>query len=238
MKLNCIIVDDEPLARKGLSEYVREIDFLVLVGECANASQAKEMLAKSPVELLLLDIQMPHTSGLEFVRTLVHPPMVIITTAFSEYALEGYELDVIDYLVKPIPFDRFKKAVNKALDFKTLKLKAQGGEVSSDFLFVKSSGKFERVMIEDILYVEAMQNYVALYLTTGKLIVYATVSGIESQLPADRFLKVHRSYLVSISKIKSVEGNEILLGNSHIPISRSLHQEVMSRILGNNLLQR
>ena len=238
MKLNCIIVDDEPLARKGLSEYVREIDFLSLVGECANAREAKEMLSKSAVDLLLLDIQMPHTSGLEFLRTLERPPMVIITTAFSEYALEGYELDVMDYLVKPIPFERFQKAVNKALDFQTLKLKAHQGDTSSDFLFVKSNGKFERVVFEDILYVEAMQNYVVLYLTAGKLIVYATLSGIESQLPADRFLKVHRSYLVSISKIKSVEGNEILLGNSHIPISRSLHQEVMSRILGNNLLQR
>ncbi len=141
MKLNCLIIDDEPLARKGLIEYVKEVEFLNLIGECDSAAHASSVLTQGGIDLLLLDIHMPHLSGIEFLKKLSNPPMVIVTTAFSDYALEGYELDVMDYLVKPIPFDRFLKAVNKAFDFHSIRTKAtnRSGTIQ-EFFFVKSNG--------------------------------------------------------------------------------------------------
>jgi len=237
MKLNCLIVDDEPLARKGMAEYVKEIDYLQLSGECASATEAAGVLARGGIDLLLLDIQMPHLSGIDLLKSLSHPPMAIITTAFSEYALEGYELDVIDYLVKPIPFDRFLKAVQKAYDFHSLKLKANPTG-DTNYFFVKANGKYERVAFHDILYVEAMQNYVILHLPEQKLITYVTFGNMESQLPADMFLKVHKSFLISLEHVKAVDNNEILIRHARIPVSRALREEVMKKILGDKVVSR
>lgn len=237
MKLNCLIIDDEPLARRGISEYVREIDFLHSVGECGSAAEAASIIAQQPVDLLLLDIQMPRLSGIDFLKTLSHPPMAIITTAFSEYALEGYSLDVIDYLVKPIPFDRFLKAVQKAFDFQQMRRRDTQAS-SPDYFFVKSNGKYERVAFNDILYVESMQNYVLIHLPGQKLIVYMTLAGLEAQLPPRRFMKVHKSFVVSIDQVNSIENNEIIIRQARIPISRTLKDEVLKRILGDNLLSR
>ncbi|HMJ68755.1 MAG TPA: LytTR family DNA-binding domain-containing protein [Cyclobacteriaceae bacterium] len=237
MKLNCLIIDDEPLARKGISEYVKEVDFLQLAGECGSAAEAVNIIAAKPVDLLLLDIQMPRLNGIDFLKALTRPPMAIITTAFSEYALEGYSLDVIDYLVKPIPFDRFLKAVQKAFDFHQLKLR-EAHATAPEYFFVKSNGKFERVAFSDILYVESMQNYVLIHVPGQKLIVYMTLAGLESQLPPGRFMKVHKSYIVSLEQVNSIENNEIIIRQSRIPISRTLKEDVMKRILGDNLLSR
>lgn len=237
MKLNCLIIDDEPLARKGITEYVREIDFLNPVGECGSAAEAASLLTKHPVDLLLLDIQMPRLSGIDFLKTLTHPPMAIITTAFSEYALEGYSLDVIDYLVKPIPFDRFLKAVQKAFDFHTMRQR-EVTSVVPEYFFVKSNGKYEKVMFSEILFVESMQNYVIIHLSGQKLIVYMTLAGLEAQLPQKRFMKVHKSFVVSVEQVNSIENNEVIIKNSRVPISRTLKEEVMKRIMGDNLLTR
>ena len=241
MRLNCLIIDDEPLARKGIAEYAREIDFLHAVGECGSAAEAASVVAKQSIDLLLLDIQMPRLTGIEFLKTMSHPPMAIITTAYSEYALEGYSLDVIDYLVKPIPFDRFLKAVHKAYDFHQLRHREpRQAETapSADYFFVKSNGKFERVTFSDILYVESMQNYVLIHLPGQKLIVYMTLAGLEAQLPPSRFMKVHKSFIVAIGQVKSIENNEIIIGSARIPISRTLKDDVLKRILGDNLLSR
>jgi DNA-binding LytR/AlgR family response regulator len=241
MRLNCLIIDDEPLARKGIAEYVREIDFLHAVGECGSAAEAASIVAKQSIDLLLLDIQMPRLTGIEFLKTMSRPPMAIITTAYSEYALEGYSLDVIDYLVKPIPFDRFLRAVQKAYDFHHLRHREhRQAETAapSDYFFVKSNGKFERVMFSDILYVESMQNYVLIHLPGQKLIVYMTLAGLEAQLPPVRFMKVHKSFIVAVEQVKAIENNEIIIGMSRIPISRTLKDEVLKRILGDNLLSR
>jgi DNA-binding LytR/AlgR family response regulator len=238
MKLNCLIIDDEPLARKGISEYVREIDFLHVSGECGSAAEAASVIAKQPVDLLLLDIHMPRLTGIDFLKTLTHPPMAIITTAYSEYALEGYSLDVIDYLVKPIPFDRFLKAVHKAFDFHQLRRRETQAAATADYFFVKSNGKFERVAFNDILYVESMQNYVLIHLPGQKLIVYMTLAGLEAQLPPRRFMKVHKSFIVAVEQVRSIENNDIIIGQSRIPISRTLKDEVLKRILGDNLLSR
>lgn len=239
MKLNCLIVDDEPLARKGLEEYVNEIDFLHLAGKCENAVKASALLNEGNIDLLFLDIHMPKLSGIEFLKTLKKPPMVIFTTAYSEYALEGYSLDIIDYLVKPIPFDRFLKAVQKAHDFYVLKQKAEASPShSQDYFFIKCDHKFEKVKYSDVLYMEAMQNYCIIHTAERKMITYITFSGLESQLPTDRFLKVHKSFIVALDKITAVDGNEIVIGNSRIPVSRNLKDDVMQKIMGNNLFKR
>lgn len=235
-KLRCLIIDDEPLARKGMSEYVREVGFLELAGECSSAAQAATVLASDSIDLLLLDIQMPRVSGIDFLKTLSHPPMAILTTAYSEYAMEGYALDVIDYLVKPIPFERFLKAVQKAYDFHSLRKGRDSA--SKDFFFAKSDGKFERIYFKDILFVESMQNYVIIHVGAQKLIVYMTLAGMEDQLPKDQFLKVHKSFIVAIGRVNTIENNEILIQQHRIPISRSSREEVLKRIMGDNLLQR
>ncbi len=237
--MKCLIVDDEPMARKGLEEYVQEVDFLQLAGSCENAVKAAGWLKENDIDLILLDIQMPKITGIEFLKTLKNPPMIIFTTAYSEYALEGYALDIIDYLVKPIPLERFLKAVQKARDYFLLKQKADASAVSgTGYFFIKCENKFEKVNYTDVLYVEAMQNYCMIHTINGRMITYITFSGLESQLPPDLFLKVHKSFLVSIDKVKSLDGNEIHIGNTQVPISRSLKDEVMSRIMRNNLLKR
>jgi DNA-binding LytR/AlgR family response regulator len=236
MKLICLIVDDEPLARKGLEEYVNEVAFLQLAGSCENAMKASAFLNESKIDLMLLDIQMPKLSGIDFLKTLKSPPLIIFTTAFSEYALESYSLDVIDYLVKPIPFDRFLKAVQKAFDFHTLKQKA--GPDTGNFFFIKCDHKYEKVNYPDVLYIEAMQNYCILHTPERKLITYITMTSLEEQLPGNRFLKVHKSFIVSLEKIKALDGNEILIGNARIPISRGIKDAVVNKIMGNNLFKR
>jgi len=239
MKLRCMVVDDEPVARQGMIEYIRETDFLQLQAEASNALEAFELLGKGDIDLILLDIQMPGMNGLELLRKLKNPPMVIITTAFSEFALEGFELDVMDYLVKPIPYQRFLKAVTKALDFKKLKLK----EIESipedvNFMFVKSNGKFERVFFDDILLVEAMQNYVVIHVNNQKLVVYMTMTGMEAQLPVSVFMRVHKSYIVPIAKVQAIQNHELTIDRFKVPVSRTLYEAVCNRILGDNLAKR
>jgi len=237
MKLRTLVIDDEPLARKGMVEYVNEVSFLSLAGECSSAAEASARLTDGEVDLLLLDIQMPRLSGIDFLKTLSKPPMTILTTAFTQYAMEGYALDVIDYLVKPIPFDRFLKAVQKAHDFHQLKQK-QGSAQQQDYFFAKSSGKYERIFFDDILFVESMQNYVIIHLSAQKHIVYMTLSGVQEQLPPDRFIKVHKSYVVAAGKVNTIDNNELVIHQHRIPISRNLRDEVVKRIMGDNLLQR
>lgn len=239
MKLSCLIVDDEPVARKGLEEYVRETDFLELKGQCENALKAASLIHDQPVDLIYLDIQMPRISGIEFLKGLRHPPLVILTTAFSDYAVEGYALDIVDYLMKPITFGRFLKATQKALDiFQMKRLADERREFSGDYFFIKCDSKYEKVNFIDVRYIEALQNYVVIHTRDKKLITYITMTGLEAQLPKDQFMRVHKSYIVSVASIRSVDGNEILIDNATIPISRSLKDAVISRILGNNLYKR
>ncbi|MBX2944325.1 MAG: response regulator transcription factor [Cyclobacteriaceae bacterium] len=235
VKLNCLIVDDEPLARKGLEEYVKDIDFLQWAGSCEDALKAGTFLREGNIDLILLDIHMPKLSGIEFLKTLQHPPLVIFTTAYPDYALESYALDVMDYLVKPISFDRFLKAVQKAYDYHLL---VQKPSAAPDYFFIKVDHKYEKINYTDVLYAEAMQNYCIIYTASKKLITYITLSGLEEQLPKDRFLKVHKSFIVSLEKINAVDGSEILVGTARIPISRTLKDEVLKKIMGNKLFRR
>ena len=239
MKLNCLIIDDEPLARKGLREYVQEIDFLHCVASCENALKAASFLNQEKIDLIYLDIHMPKLSGIEFLKTLKNPPLTIITTAYSDYALEGYSLDVIDYLVKPINFDRFLKASQKALEFFELKARAEHNAASPvDYFFVRCDRKFEKVFFRDLSYIEGLQNYAVIHVGDKKLITYITLTSLENQLPKDRFLKVHKSFIISVPHVKAIEKDEIIMDNARIPISRSLHDQVVKQILGNNLFKR
>ncbi len=238
MKLNCLIVDDEPVARKGIAEYVNEIDYLNLVGQCENSLKAGKYVAQQPVDLIYLDIHMPKLSGIEFLKTLRDPPLVILTTAYSDYALEGYALDIVDYLVKPIAFERFLKASQKALEITRMRKMVSGQAGDLDYFFIKCDNKYEKVFYDEVLFIEALQNYVVIHARDRKMITYMTMTGLEQRLPANRFLKVHKSFIVGLSHVRALDGNDILIGEKRIPISRALKERVVSRIVGNRLFKR
>lgn len=235
--LTCIIIDDEPIARKGLKEYMSDVEFLQLKGEFDNPVKAMDLLIKEPVDLLFLDIQMPRMTGLELIRSLPHPPMVIFTTAYTQYAVDGFELNAVDYLLKPFSFDRFLKAVVKARS----QAEAAGkgpSPAEADYFYVKSDNRLVKINYQDVLFAEALQNYVAIHTTQKKYITYLTFHSIEEHLPSARFLKTHKSYIVAIDKIESIEGNEIRIGAHHIPISRTEKEAVMEKLLQNKFLKR
>ncbi|MEJ1239426.1 LytTR family DNA-binding domain-containing protein [Chryseolinea sp. T2] len=245
MKLTCVIVEDEPVARRGMEEYVDQTSYLEILASCENAAIASDILQGKSVDLLLLDIHMPRVTGIELLRSLRNPPLTILTTAYSEYALEGYSLDVVDYLVKPITYERFLRATGKAFEIHQLRQVAKqrssdlvSAESGAPYFFIKCDNRYEKVLFSDVRYIEALQNYVVIHTSEKKLITYLTLTGIESQLPKDRFLKVHKSFLVSIGAIQAIDGSDLVVGNARIPISRSLKDEVVSRILGNTLFRR
>jgi DNA-binding LytR/AlgR family response regulator len=226
--MKCLVVDDEPIARDGLMEYIRQIDYLEPVAQCKSASEAACLLQKHKIDLIFTDIQMPKLSGIEFVKALADPPLIIFTTAYSEYALEGFELDVVDYLLKPISFSRFLKAVEKAQNY----LHARNKEISitEDFFFIKCNGKIEKIIMADVIYIEAMANYVIIHTRQKKYITYLTFSGIEEQLPSQLFVRIHKSFLVALSAIQTIDGTEVITGSARLPLSKTYRNEVMTRI--------
>ena len=233
MKLKCIITDDEPIARKGLQSYVERIDFLELVGVCEDAIQLNNQLKSQQADLLFLDIEMPYMTGIELLNSLSNPPKVIITSAYAEYAIKGYDLEVSDYLLKPISFDRFLKAVNKAY----YQLISSQTPVVQDYLFVKTSLKLEKIRFNDMRFIEGVENYVAIYTSDGKIITHTTLRTILQKLPPERFVQVHKSYLVNIDKIDSIEGNLLGIGKNKIPLSRTYKETALEIILKNKLLK-
>lgn len=238
--MNCVIIDDEPLAREGLSNYVREVDFLHLVDTCTNPVELIKLLDKHPVDLIFLDIQMPKMNGLDFLKIVQKPPMVIITTAFPSYALEGFQLNVMDYLLKPITFDRFFKAANKAKDYNQLLTKTTQSDThktdkEEDYFFIKCGSKYEKIYFDDILYVQGMQNYVTIYTSKGKYMTLLYLKNLEENLDKKAFIRVHKSYIVSINKIEGIEGNEIFIQSNKIPISRNYHDMVIEQVVKSKL---
>jgi len=231
-KLKCIIMDDEPVARKIVTEFVGNVEFLELAGSFENAIKASAFLQITCIDLIFLDIEMPKLSGIDFLRTMNKKPMVIITTAYPEYALEGYELDVIDYLVKPIAFSRFFKAVQKASDYNK-----HSEPMHDGYIFVRTDKRIEKIELRDILYIESLGNYVGIYTGEKKIIAYLTIKSIETQLPEKNFIKVHQSFVVNLSKVTAIENNEIKIKEKSIPISRS-HKEGVTEVVGRRLLKR
>jgi DNA-binding LytR/AlgR family response regulator len=234
MILRCVIIDDEPIARKGLKEYLQDTPFLQLAGEFDNPLKATELLMQDKIDLLFLDIQMPKMTGMEFLKTLQHPPMVIFTTAYPQYAVEGFEWNAIDYLLKPFSFERFWKAVLKAKSIYETQLTPGG----PDYFFIKCDNKLVKIAYNDILFVEALQNYVAIHTTDKKYITYLTFKSIEEHLAPPNFIKTHKSFIVAASKVQSIEGNDITIGTHHIPISRTERESVLQQLIQNKLLRR
>lgn len=240
MTLKCVVIDDEPLARECIANYVREVDFLQLTGSGSNPIDLTRLLDEQDVDLIFLDIQMPVINGIEFLKMTQNLPMVIITTAYPSYALDGFQLDVLDYLVKPITFNRFFKAVNKAKDYNNLLLKSASADLTKltpavNYFFIKCDYKYERIYFDEILYIEAMQNYVTIYTTSRKYITLLYLRNVEDNLDKQSFIRVHKSYLVSISKIEAIENNEIIIGAFRIPISRNYRDQVIERVVNNKL---
>jgi DNA-binding LytR/AlgR family response regulator len=235
--IRCAVIDDEPLARECIVNYVKEVDFLQLAGTGSNPVDLTRLLDDKKVDLIFLDIQMPVINGLEFLRMTPNPPMVIITTAYPSYALEGFQLNVLDYLVKPITFSHFFKAVTKAKEYHHLLThsKENSQRSTSDYFFVKCDYKYEKIFVNDILFVQAMQNYVSIYTQKGKFMTLLYLKNIEEKLDPQAFIRVHKSYVVAISKIEAIENNEILIQSHRIPVSRNYQHEVLDRVVNDRL---
>ena len=241
MTINCIIIDDEPLARKGLKEYIADIDFLSLSGEFDNPLKATSLLNNQNIQVVFLDIQMPKITGLEWVKTLQDLPQVIFTTAYPQYALDGFELNALDYLVKPISFERFYKAALKAREYFEVRhtnMAIPQIDKAEEYFFIKSDNKLIKILFDDVFYVEALQNYVCIYTTEKKYITYLTFKSVEEYLPSVKFIKTHKSYIVAAAKVDSIDGSELLIGTHRIPISRRLKDEVIEKLLSGKYLKR
>ena len=242
--MNTMIIDDEPLALDVLETYISKMPELNLVARCSNALEANEMLRKHDIDLIFLDIQMPQISGVDFIRTLANPPLFIFTTAYSNYALEGFELNAIDYLLKPISIDRFMKAVNKALEQFELRKKedtTEGGQATEgeDFFFVKADKKLVKIKHDEILYIEGLKDYVIIRLEQGRVVTLQTMKSLEDKLPLNKFKRIHRSYIVSIDKIHAVDGTSVDVYEKgqikQLPIGKNYRDEILEIVNKNKL---
>jgi len=243
-KIKTIIVDDEPLAIEILETYVQKVPELELVEKCTNAFEANECLKKNKIDLMFLDIQMPQLTGIDFVKSLTHPPLTIFTTAYSEYAVEGFELNAVDYLLKPISLDRFLKAVNKTLNTINKNKSGSEGEPSEDedgegFIFVKSDKKFVKVKYDDILYIEGLKDYVIIRMEKSRVITLQTMKSLEDKLPVKFFKRIHRSFIVNISRINAILGNMVeVIENGQakqLPVGKNYRDELLDMVNKNKL---
>lgn len=225
--LSCIITDDEPFARKGLAGYAKQSGRLNIMEVCENGLQLKEMLASVQPDLLFLDIEMPHINGVDLLRSLLNPPKVIFTTAYDQYAIESYELEVLDYLLKPISYARFLKSVDKAFDYFASKENIN----PPAFIFVKAGGRLEKIEFSELLFVEGMENYLAVHCIQKKIIIHSTLKAFLEKLPAQQFIQTHKSYIVALDKVQSIEGNALFIGVHEVPVSRNWLSTVTEKII-------
>ena len=233
--MNCLIVDDEYMARLLLEEYVKKVPFLTLVGTCENALEAFHLLKTEVVDVIFLDIQMPHLTGLEFAKILQNKPAIVFTTAYSEHAVEGFQLDVVDYLLKPFSFERFVQAVSKASNFVAFHKKAPLPLPTKSslpgYFFVKSDGKQIKIRFDDILYIEGLKEYVSIYTTDKQRVVtLQSIKNLEAFLPKNTFLRIHKSYIISLAHIEALVGNQVEIHNKLLPIGATYKEEVMKSL--------
>lgn len=240
MTIKCLVIDDEPVARKGIAGYVNQTSFLTLAGICKSAIEANEFLRREKADLLFLDIQMPDLTGTEFVRSLENPPAIIFTTAYRDYAIEGFELNALDYLVKPISFQRFLKAANKAQTyFEAQRASApRPAGIEQDYFFIKSDGQFIKIKLEDVLYFESEKDYVFIFTEQKRYLTLLSLKQLEKELPPERFLRVHRSFLVALEKIELLDGNQLVIKDKRIPVSRSLQETIFNTLIAGRLWKR
>jgi len=231
--IKCIIVEDERLAQDVIKNHLEKTSRFKLVGTYRNALEAKEALAKEEVDLIFLDIQLPGMTGLNFLRSLSNPPLVVFTTSYPEYALESYEFNVIDYLLKPISFERFSKTIAKIVDGNLFKMAADDIKPASrEHIFIKSNSKFFRVGFSDIIYIEGMKDYLKIHSTENVIITHQTMSEMENILPSNQFIRIHKSYIIAATRIKTVFGNSVDMEIVTLPIGLNYKERIMSYIGG------
>lgn len=227
--MKCIIIDDEPLARDIVETYVKQTPFLQLVASCKNAFEANEHLQKETIDLLFIDIEMPQINGITFVKNLNQPPLVIFTTAYSEYAIDGFDLQAVDYLLKPISPDRFLKAANKAHELFTLYSNTQAAP-QANYIMVKSEYQSVKINFADILYIEGLKDYIKINTTNGMIITLMNMKKINEKLPQESFIRVHKSYIVAIDAIETIDRQRIIIGKNYIPIGNTYKKEFEARL--------
>jgi len=229
MKMKSVIIDDEPLAHRVIERYSENLPFLEVVKSCSSALEAIELLHQHQIDLIFLDINMPRLTGIEFLKTLKTPPLVIITTAYAEFAIQGYELDVVDYLMKPFSFERFLRAVQKAEEISSGKRRQPivltETEKKDDFIFIKSNKRTYKITLDEILYIEALGDYVKIFTHDRMIISYQSLKNLVAMLPSKQFPRVHKSYIISLGKIESIEGNQIKIKDKLIPLGTNYKQE-------------
>jgi two-component system LytT family response regulator len=237
MKIKCIAIDDEPLAVKKMAGYIQKIPFLELVAECRSAFEAMSIMSKVDIQLMFIDINMPDINGMEFVKSLTNKPYIVFTTAYSEYAVEGFQVMAVDYLLKPITFSNFLKAANRVKNLIELtdSNKKEDIRATADHLFVKSEYKLVRIELNDIKYIESQHEYIKIHLINSKpVMTKLSMKSIEEQLPSDRFMRVHRSYIVNLSRIQVIERNRIVFdGKVYIVVSEQYKELFQKYIKGN-----
>lgn len=244
--INVIIVDDEPLAQDVLETYIEKVPELNLVKKCNNAFEANEALKNNQIDLMFLDIQMPQLTGIDFLKTLSKPPLVIFTTAYSNYAIEGFELNALDYLLKPISAERFMKAVNKAIEQIELQRKEvpvgaapTAEEDNPDYIFVKADKKLVKVNFDEIIYIEGLKDYVIIRMDNTRVITLQTMKSLEDKLPPQMFRRIHRSYIVNVNHIEAVVGNMVEVMEKgqakHLPVGKNYRDELLEMINKNRL---
>jgi DNA-binding LytR/AlgR family response regulator len=237
MKITCVAIDDEPLAVKKISAYIQKTPFLELVAECRSAFEAMEVINNRNIQLLFIDINMPDLNGLEFVKSLSEKPYIVFTTAYSEYAVEGFQVDATDYLLKPVTYSSFLKAANKVKNLIDLNAKSQKESIraTASHLFVKSEYKLIRIELDDIKYIESQHEYIKIHLiNSAPVMTQLSMKSIEEQLPSDRFMRVHRSFIVNLKKISVVERNRIVFdGKVYIPVSDQYKEKFQEYVEGN-----
>ncbi|MHC2991154.1 chemotaxis protein CheY [Pontibacter sp. HJ8] len=243
MTIRCLAVDDEPLALDIIESYVSKLPFLKLVRTCSSATEAMQVLQEEQVDLMFLDIEMPELTGIQFLNILKHQPLIIFTTAYPDYALEGFNQDAVDYLLKPIPFDRFLKAVTKAQErlqriakpHEQPAIPAAPQAAENEFMFVKADYKTVRVDFRDILWIEGLKDYIIIQTKDHKIITLLSMNKAMEKLPESRFLRVHRSFIVALQKIDSIEKSRIRIGNKEIPIGEVYKDQFLKWVEENNI---
>ena len=230
--LRCLIVDDEPIAIKGVVNFINQLDFLEVADTCTSAMKATEILKAKDIDLMFLDINMPMLSGLEFLQSLDKSPLTILTTAYSEHALEGFRLNVVDYLMKPLEFQRFFQAANKALSIFQSRLILQNNKEGADAdMYIRQGDTFQRIIWQDILFVEGMQNYLKLHFKEKTLIIHQTMISLEEMLPKDAFFRIHQSYLINTHKIDAISGGRVFIDGKQLPISRHRKEALLKAVV-------
>lgn len=235
--MNCIIVDDEPLAIDVIADYVSKVSFLNLKKKCKNAIEAYEIIQTEPIDLIFLDVKMPKITGVQFAKSLETKPMIIFTTAYTNYAVEGFDLSAVDYLVKPIPYERFLKAVNKAYSqFNQRKNSSEqtvivpNQDTTNDYIFVKSDYKNIKVKFDNILYLEGLKDYIKIYTKDSTILTLNSLKKMSLKLPSKNFIRIHRSYIVSIDKIVSIQRSRIIIGKQWIPIGEHYKNDFFKKL--------